>query len=116
LKWTGGVGDPNRMPLELDITHAMSHVDNFAHRVRLRKDPDQSHLNDDALSYRMYLQWVGGGDLYNLIDRHIQNGSMVPELFIWCVAEALADCGVAMRQGNGWAPPPRSGWQSIIHR
>lgn len=115
IKWTGGIRDPNRMPMELDITHAMSQVHNLAHSVRLRKDPDPSDLNHDTLSYKMYLQWVGGGDLNNLIIRHIQNGSQIPEPFIWYVLEALAECGVAMRQGDGWSPSSTE-WESIIHR
>ena len=68
LFWEGNLGDPNRMPSEMAVTYAMS---DFVHSISLRAAPHQSHIDSEALSFRMYVEWAGSGDLAQLIRRHI---------------------------------------------
>lgn len=83
LFWDRDIRDPNKMPMELAVTDAMAKVRNLHHSVRMRVDPDSSHVSYKSLAYRMYLQYAPFGDLQHLIAEHHQSMRRIPEPFIW---------------------------------
>ena len=89
-------------------------VNNFHHVVRLRHLPDPVIVDDDNMTYRFYLAFEAHRDLCSLIHNHRQRNVHIPESMIWYIAEALAECGLAMQRGS--LDGVAAGGEQIVHR
>ena len=112
----------DKEPLEFAITQAMDETD-LVYTVGLREEPDKNrHIDNRALRYTLYLDWMNKGDLGRLIQAYQTRGQRIPEPFVWYVAEILATCGRAMLRGD--VPDPDDAddeeepenWLEVVHR
>ena len=99
------------MPYEVTCNEQLSAAAGTQKVVRIRFS-----LPPDALtcSYKMYLKWAPHRDLADVIDQFWNQNEHIPEPMIWYVAEALAECGLAMEQGG--LDGPDADWDEIVHR
>lgn len=113
--WEGNVADDNaKVPLELACHDAMMDVPRFQNVIRLRERLHRGLIDHNFTRYKLYLEWSSKRDLEGLIQRYTAAGTHVPEPFIWYVAECLARCGLAMRQGD--PTHANRDWTAIVHR
>ncbi|KAI1204351.1 kinase-like domain-containing protein [Annulohypoxylon truncatum] len=67
--------------------------------------------------WELYFEYLNGGSLAQLRDKHYQERKRVPEPFIWHVAAELCKALLYCHDGILWdvqMPPP--GWRRIYHR
>lgn len=120
----GDVKDPtSKVPWKLACYDALMDVPGLESVAPLRgRLADGGELvNDEFMSFRMYMDWCPHGDLADVIDTYEtkrRNGEdeRIPEALIWYVAEALADCGTAMAHGTITQEGEVDGWRKITHR
>ena len=90
------------------------------HTVTMRERLARRHIDDNTYSFRMYLHFMGKGDLGDMIHHYERTQQRIPEPMIWYTAEALALCGIAMHHGT--IPDDQNiinvvpGWREIVHR
>ncbi|PPJ50601.1 hypothetical protein CBER1_05727 [Cercospora berteroae] len=82
-----------------------------------------------VVKYRLYLEWCGYGDLYQLSRKYtpydavrgyeppdtVEEEDWIPEPFVWACAEQLVNAGILMERGT-FEKPPVPPWSEIIHR
>lgn len=126
-KWAGDMRRiRDRWPNELECQDTMMGIDQPSHFVPLRIRKQRRWIDTVAQSYRVYTPWCMNRDLHSVISLHIDQGTPIPEPFIWYVAETLGKCSYMMTYGH-W-PGPGAGpldnafqiktpdWKSIVHR
>lgn len=81
-RWEGDIrSNDNKQPIELVVTDLMEDVRGMEYSVRMRVKPDyQLHLDNQQCSYRMYLEFMGKGDLSALIKAHQAREEQIPEV------------------------------------
>ncbi|KAK4626503.1 hypothetical protein CLAFUW4_04259 [Fulvia fulva] len=126
--WAGDPKDINtRLPLEL-AAHSEMRRTRFAlnnnmaritnqHVVALGAAPDQTMVDEAREMYQLYTEWCPHGDLISIIDHYKGTvpRQIVPEPFIWAVAESLIYVGTAMQTGAETGNPLQR-WNPIVHR
>lgn len=119
-RWEGDIRDPaTKTPFELTCNASMQSVHGLQNVAQLREAPHRGLIDNEACTYRVYIEWCAGQDLESLIDRHREANMPVPEPMIWYVAEVLAECGIAMEQGRSLPTHPvpiLTSWDEIVHR
>ena len=112
----GDSRDPDsRTPNETACHNAMLGVNGLDYVPRLREGARRDLIDQDAMKFRMYIEWCQNRDLGDLIDSFARDQRPIPEPFIWYVAEGLAECALAMAQGS-ITQDQVDGWREIVHR
>ena len=90
--WAGSIYDPTtRQPNELACHRAVQN-DPRVPVVEMRG----SEVDERNYRYWIYTSWCQHGSLGDLVRWYDEHGMMPPEAFIWEVAEALVEAGMAM--------------------
>lgn len=89
--WYPSIYDPARMPSEL-ACHTF--VNNARYVVKLREPAQPSLVDEEHMRYRVYTEWCPHGTLEGIIERYKNKDKMIPEPFIWSVAESLVYAGM----------------------
>ena len=107
-----------KMPYELSCHEELLAIPTLGNIVRVRNGIHRGLIDNRIQKYRAYLERSPYGDLADLIKLYAEAGEHIPEPMVWCVAESLAICGVAMQKGrtdpNLEEDMPR--WEEIVHR
>ena len=116
--WDGDLRVPASLtPWEIATHEAMLDIPHLQHVVRLRESGRRELINHAERRFRLYIDWCPHGDLKSLIHTFEDAGRPVPEPLIWCIAEALAECAVAMAEGRvSNKGGPLEDWREVVHR
>ncbi|PPJ52303.1 hypothetical protein CBER1_09257 [Cercospora berteroae] len=113
--WDGDPRDMNpedRLPVEVKAMQACQNKPG-SHRIAGIRDHS---VDFDRMAYRIIMPFYARGDFITIIDKADDNYH-VPEPFIWCAFEALADaCLVMERASIRKADQPPDNWREIVHR
>ena len=118
-QWEGDMRDPDgKTPNELACHESLLAVTR-RYVVGMRESVHRGLIDNDLLTFKVYLEFCRYKDLMDLVIEHSQpqHNIRFPEPFVWYVAEALATSGLAMEKGFAMMDGiQHDDWKEIVHR
>lgn len=101
--------DGEKIPSEVKMLYDLRSRTDYAVKIR------NWRIEHRRKVHRMFLEYCARGDLYKVWAGYSEKSTWVPEPFLWYCAEAMAEVGVLLLQGD-LDRNPVSDWVPIIHR
>jgi hypothetical protein len=111
--WYGNPRDRNdRTPLEIRAMQKLRVRPGSENRVT---QIHHSSVDDDNMRYRIIMNYCPYGSLKGTVLKYSIRKQPVPEAFIWCIFDALAEACLFMERGKARGKKAHS-WEEIMHR